>query len=719
MVRVRSFSRVRALIGAAVPAAFLLAAAIPITMAAAQPAAGRQSIVGTLGVSPTSGPVGSQVTLTEPPGSFPAGAQAVVNFQDSSQTYAGVLVGRTTINADGSLTFPLRLPDEAAAGQALLFLTVNGISSSTAFTIQPSIRLSATTVPGGGAVVVMGSGFSSVGAATFQVNGQDAQVLTNDAVVIDSFGSFSGFVAIPGNLRPGPANLSATDGTYTATAQITIGGALGSGSTAPILGAPASASPTATAAITGTASPTATAVISGTTPVTPPAPTGNTTAYFAEGYTGDAATNGKATYTEWLDFLNPSPLDATVAITYVVQGAVAPVPILRTVPGNSVLRESVNDDVGPEKQVSAIITSPQKIFVSRTISRVSATGKRLDSSATQPAASPSRSWLFPEGYTGASFQEYATLLNPGSAPARVTITLAPQGLTAKQPPAESITVPGLSRVTANIRALNAGNTAQSVGLVVHSNQPIVAERVLYFGSGSGSGKFGTTVSGGVAAPAKILAMVAVGGAAQSFITLLNPPASGVPITVTARLADAAGKQVGTLLSVAISAGKRLTISTSQMFGAAGPASLLIGASGPIAAESAQYFGGSPNVGSHPGVDYPAQGAAAHTVFVPDLSTALADTTPVTRTVYLYNPGAASISVLAFYEGTGGPGAQATYTVPAGGIATVNVNHDAALPPGPIGGIFTVAGSNGALVASALGMTADGRSATENVGVPGA
>ncbi|HVA89689.1 MAG TPA: hypothetical protein VNL71_07585, partial [Chloroflexota bacterium] len=373
MVQVRFFSRTRALPGVAVLATALVGAAIPTAIAAPPRAPMAQPAVATLAVSPTSGPVGAQVTLSEPAGSFPAGAQAVVNFQDSSKTYAGVLVGRTTINADGSLTFPLRLPDEAAAGQALLFLTVNGSSSSTTFTIQPSIRLSAATIPAGGAVVVTGTGFSSVGAATFQVNGQDASVLTNDAVVIDSFGSFSGFVAVPGNLRPGPANLSATDGTYTATAQITIGSALGSGSTAPILGALASTSPTPTAVISGTTSPTATttAVISGTATVTPPAPVGSTSAYFAEGYTGDAAVNGKATYSEWLDILNPSSIDATIAITYVVQGAPAPIPILRTVPANSVLRESVNDDVGPEKQVSVIITSPQRVFVSRTIARIS------------------------------------------------------------------------------------------------------------------------------------------------------------------------------------------------------------------------------------------------------------------------------------------------------------------------------------------------------------
>jgi len=274
----------------------------------------------------------------------------------------------------------------------------------------------------------------------------------------------------------------------------------------------------------------------------------------------------------------------------------------------------------------------------------------------------------------------------------------------------------MSRSTANIRALNAGDTAQSVGMVVTSDRPIVAERVLYFGDGSGSGKFGATVSGGVVSPAKILGVVAAGGASQNFLTLLNPAASGMPVSVSASISDATGQAVGTPVALTVAASTRQTFAAPQTAG--GPTSILLNAAGPIAAEAVQYFGGSPNVGNHPGVVYLAQGAAAHTVFIPDVSTSLADNTPITRTVYLYNPGATPITVGGFYLGTNGASPEVSYSVPAGGITTVNVNADSGLPPGPLGAVFSVTADSGALVASSLGLTADGKSATESAGVPG-
>jgi hypothetical protein len=280
----------------------------------------------------------------------------------------------------------------------------------------------------------------------------------------------------------------------------------------------------------------------------------------------------------------------------------------------------------------------------------------------------------------------------------------------------TLAVPALSRSTANITALNAGDTAKSVGMVVTSDRPIVAERVLYFGDGSGSGKFGAAVSGGIAAPAKVLGLVAAGGASQNFLTLLNPAASGAPVSVTATMSDAQGQAMGTPTTLSVAAGTRQTFSSPV--GTGGPTSILLSATRPIAAEASQYFGGSPNLGKHPGIVYPAQGAAAHSVYVPDVSTSLADSTPITRTVYLYNPGATPITVNGFYLGSTGLSAEIPYTVPAGGIAAVNVNSDSALPPGPLGAVFAVTTDSGALVASSLGLTADGKSATESVGVPG-
>src|SRR5260370_2955375 len=69
-----------------------------------------------LSVSPASGPAGAVVTLSTPPGTYPPGAPATVNFQDSSKYYPGIVAARTLAQADGSLNLPVKLPAEASAG---------------------------------------------------------------------------------------------------------------------------------------------------------------------------------------------------------------------------------------------------------------------------------------------------------------------------------------------------------------------------------------------------------------------------------------------------------------------------------------------------------------------------------------------------------------------------------------------------------------------------
>jgi hypothetical protein len=456
---------------------------------------------------------------------------------------------------------------------------------------------------------------------------------------------------------------------------------------------------------------------------------GGTTDYFAEGFTGLAATNGRATFTEVLNILNPSPSVANVTITYYIQGASTPVVVTRGVAHTSVLRESVNTDVGADKIVAAVVTSPERVYVTRTISRLSPTGARLDSSTTLPVRAPATSWGFPEGYTGITFQQYLTVLNPTNTPANVTILLAPQAASAAGARTLSLTIPALSRITANIRGLNVASSAKSVGMLISSDQPIVPERVIYFGDGAGSGKFGSTVSSGITARSTALrfAFGSSGGAGptgnQDFITLLNPSATGNAVQVTASFADTAGHQVGTTATVSVSPGTRQTIIANNFLGAgAAPVfSVSLTATGPIEAESAQYFGGSPNIGRHPGVAFPAQAGAAADVFLTDLSTTLADNnSALDRTVYLYNPGGTVIQVVATYFGGNGANASSTYIVPPGGIRVVDVDQDtqASIPPGPLGAEFKLAsGSSGGFIAYAVGLSEDGLSATEDVGNP--
>ena len=303
---------------------------------------------------------------------------------------------------------------------------------------------------------------------------------------------------------PPGASPSATP-TPTAVSSATATGTATAAPSAP--GATATSTGTASAATTatGTAAVTATATGTGVAAATPTASPGTgspTTAYFAEGYTGTAAGNGRATFTETLNLLNPGTTPAPVTITYYVQGASAPMTITRTVSPTSVLRESVNSDVGADKVVAAQVTSPQRVYVTRTMTRTAPDGSRLDGSATLPVAAPATAWGFPEGYTGSTFQEYLTILNPNSSSAHVSILLAPQADTAAGAKTLTLTVPALSRSTANIRSLNQAGSAKSVGMLISSDQPIVPERVLYFGDGAGSGKFGSTVSSGSAGGAQ-------------------------------------------------------------------------------------------------------------------------------------------------------------------------------------------------------------------------
>jgi hypothetical protein len=449
-----------------------------------------------------------------------------------------------------------------------------------------------------------------------------------------------------------------------------------------------------------------------------------------------ASTNGRATFTETLNILNPSTRTATVTITYYIQGSGAPVAVTRTVSPTTVLRELVNSDVGADKLVAAVVTSPQRVFVTRMMSRVAPDGSRLDGSATLPVSAPSRSWGFPEGYTGVSFQEYLTILNPSSTQANVTITLAPQASSATGAKTLNLMVPALSRATANIRSLNLDNPAKSIGMLISSDVPIVPERVLYFGDGSGSGKFGSTVSSGMASTATQLHVAygssngsvptASGGFTQvgnqDFITLLNPASSG-SVQVTATFFDQSGRTINQSQAVTVAAGTRQTIIANNVLGSStvSPYSVVLRASGPIMAESAQYYGGSPNSGRHPGVDYPALAQGSSDVFLSDLASLLTDNvTAVNNTVFIHNPGGAGLQVTGTYFGGNGKTAQSTYTVPAGGIATIDPGQDAstAIPPGPLGAEYTVSGGTpGTIVVYAVGRTNDNLSATEDVGMP--
>src|SRR6185437_5899933 len=171
------------------------------------------------------------------------------------------------------------------------------------------------------------------------------------------------------------------------------------------------------------------------------------------------------------------------------------VPIM--VPAHAQLIEDVGRDVGSNQMVSALVEADQTLSATRTISRTTVAGAALGASLSEAEDGLAQFWYFSEGYTGASFQEYLALFNPGNSPATVTIeAVGVAGAQVLAPLTASVAAHG--RATVNIRAAVPG---RSLGLSVQSDQPIAAERVLYWGAGVGSGKFGTSVNAGIRGPA--------------------------------------------------------------------------------------------------------------------------------------------------------------------------------------------------------------------------
>ena len=709
---------------------------------------------GSLTLNPSSGPPGSKINIGAPVGSFAANSSVFISYLDQ-RGVSTVPLGTFTSDAAGGLAaLGVTLPASTTAGYGTIAATDPKNQSLTAlFQITPVLVVTSGVPLPGATLTITGDGFAGLNPISFLSGG--APLTTSGTVTSDVSGHFVASVTLPTTATQSSViQVLASDRVHVAVLVVQIGSltptvtpvtqtsptstfVAGGQPTIPIITPPPSHTPTPGSR---TPTPTTTATrVPGTpgtaTPVVTPSSGPNlTTAYFAEGYTGQAKTNGRASFGEELAILNPNGAPAVVSIRYyALTGHSGPLVVSRVLRAGSVLRESVNQDVGPDQIVAAVVTSPQHLYVTRTINRTGTDGRRLDGSTTGPAAAPAASFGFAEGYTGASFQEYLTLFNPATAAARVTIRLAPQAASGAGGRIFTLSVPALSRVTKSVREVNVGTGTSSVGMLVSSSIPLVAERVEYFGDGIGSGKFGATVSGGLP-PASDQLRIGTGfsggsttgtrGQAQptgdqEYVTLLNPNLAGKAASVTVGFNDDAGRALGDGLTVSVPPGTRRTVGANAAIGAraTGPFSVTISAADKVGiqAEAAQYFGGSPNLGRHPGAALAALTAPVGDAYFADLSTGGADGAVLNRIVYLYNPLTSACHVAASYVGPTGATVRASYTVGANGIVAIDIGKEVrnVIQVGAVGGSFH--SDDGYFVASSIARTADGQSAIESVG----
>jgi len=479
---------------------------------------------------------------------------------------------------------------------------------------------------------------------------------------------------------------------------------------------------------TATVSLTVTGLTPGGGSITPP--NQPTTIYFAEGYTGRFATNGRADFDESISVLNPDSFAKTVTFTYQIQGSSAPVVTTTVVGPNSDILRSVNTDVGNDKIVSAIVSSDGRIAAERLINRTASSGK-LDGDSSLGNTAPGTTWFFAEGYTGASFQEYLTVQNPGATNATVTVTFLPASVPASTTRSISFTVPAMSRWTENIRRDYLPYSNKSVGMIVTSDQPIVSEREEYWGDGAGSGKAGMSSGTGMTNASKQFFFAygsnpgATAGNAgpgqqandESYVTVVNPaPAPGSDATVLVSFFDAKGNALGSK-SITVSPQTRETVVVNNVIApVSGPFYTVVSSDQAVFVEHPQYIGGSPNTGAHPGLILSGSPAGLQSVLFPSLNTGAASNSPISVTVFLLNPGTSAITVNGTYFTPSGTTVQVAYSVAAGGLTVVNVNADAGnLATGPLGAQYTTA-AGGQFVAAAVANTTDNVSYIGSQGV---
>ncbi len=300
--------------------------------------------------------------------------------------------------------------------------------------------------------------------------------------------------------------------------------------------------------------------------------------YFAEGHTGDG-------FQEYLSLFNPQEDSASVAIRYLLRGG-AGISQQLVLPGASRITVDVNGAVGEGQDVSVIVQSDRSIQVERPV-YFNYLGMNSGGAVTSGAVGPSLNWNFAEGYTGAGFDQYVCVLNPGSRPAAIMFDFqteenGPVGLA-------GYIVPAQSRATYRVNDLLGGAFRNSLEL--RSTAPVIAERSMYFnyaGSDGGTWSGGHTVVGApVLGTRYLFAEGTTRGGFDEYIALQNPGTARIQVNAILEPGGDQGAPVTRAFS--IDAGKRQTLSVRDIVGTDKDVSVKVSCATPFLAERAIYF----------------------------------------------------------------------------------------------------------------------------------
>jgi len=220
--------------------------------------------------------------------------------------------------------------------------------------------------------------------------------------------------------------------------------------------------------------------------------------YFAEGYTGKG-------YSEFLSVLNPENETAQLEVEFLPLNGERKV-VHMDVPARSRSTVDVAREVGPDREVSSVIRSDNRVPVVAERPMYFATSSYDGGHCSAGASIPQNEFYFAEGTTRDGFQEYICLLNPWERDIRVDAGfLLEDGSEIPY----TVDIPAFSRRTIDVNAVV--GPGRDVAAELRSSGVFCSERAVYFnafgtndghcseGAGYGSRRWcfaeGTTRSG--------------------------------------------------------------------------------------------------------------------------------------------------------------------------------------------------------------------------------
>jgi hypothetical protein len=352
-----------------------------------------------------------------------------------------------------------------------------------------------------------------------------------------------------------------------------------------------------------------------------------------------------------LPILNPNRRAARVTLTFFYRDG-APRAARLDVAPHSRGTANLNRLAGNNRAFGVKLTATQVVAAQLSIAR-----RGRDDVSLLGVAAPNSAWYLAEGYTGLTFHQTLSLLNPGRTWAVAQLRLLTFAGRATR--TISVAVAPQRSLLVDVNRLLPG---RSLSAIVTSRTPLVVARLLTFSTRG----YGETARVGSNTPAAswIFAEGTTTTRFETFLTVLNPNRAGT--TVTARFYSRTGSSLGRR-TIYVPGLRRANIKLNDILRASGVASVVTGAR-PIVVERPEYFG-SPNGRRIAGSDVFGRNGAG-------LRWAFPGGTTDGRSEFLliYNPAARTVAIDATAYGTNGRMTTRRFDVTPTSRGTIDVNR---------------------------------------------